>query len=452
MKLNLLKYSVFLGMVILGFSSCEKYLDAKPSASLAVPVTIADFQSMLDQYTTLNENDPCSGEISAGDTYLTDADFLNRAETEQRMYTWRNSNVYVPADNEWAASYRQAYYANSVIEGMLKIEVSDRNRAQWNDVTGQAYFIRAKAHSQVLGLFALALGDNNGSTEGIVLKLNTNFNEVSSRSNLIDSYMQVIADLKKAVLLLPVSSKHVVRPSRPAAFGLLARTYLFMRDYPNAYLYADSCLQLKNTLIDYNTLNPTATYPLAQFNGEVIHASKMRILAALNNTRAKIVSELYNSFEENDLRKTIFFRNNNNGTFAFKGSYDGSAAPFSGIATDEVVLIRSESQCRMGQVGASMADLNALLKKRYKTGTFSEYVNVSQAGLLRTILNERKKELLLRGLRWMDIKRQNIEGAGISLLRSINGSIYSLPANSKRFAMPIPEEVIQSSNVTQNLY
>ena len=68
------------------------------------------------------------------------------------------------------------------------------------------------------------------------------------------------------------------------------------------------------------------------------------------------------------------------------------------------------------------------------------------------VLLERRKELTLRGLRLSDIKRLNKEGRGITLTRIVNGVAYTLPANSARFANPIPENIIEISGMEQNRY
>lgn len=54
----------------------------------------------------------------------------------------------------------------------------------------------------------------------------------------------------------------------------------------------------------------------------------------------------------------------------FKRGYSGTILPFTGIATDEVWLIRAEALAKTGQWQAAMADLNTLLQKRWRTGTF----------------------------------------------------------------------------------
>ena len=68
------------------------------------------------------------------------------------------------------------------------------------------------------------------------------------------------------------------------------------------------------------------------------------------------------------------------------------------------------------------------------------------------MLTERRKELLFRGVRWVDVKRLNKEGYGISLQRTIDGQTYRLGPNSLRFALPIPEDVIAMSGMPQNSY
>jgi hypothetical protein len=239
---------------------------------------------------------------------------------------------------------------------------------------------------------------------------------------------------------------------------MIARTYLSMRQYDSAGKYANLCLQLKNSLLDYNNsppLDPNISFPfgnnLLQYNNpEIIYECRMSVPPMLNAIRAKIDSELYQSYAVDDLRKFVFFKDNGDGTHSFKGSYEGNANLFTGIAVDEVYLVRAECYARTGNLSAAMNDLNTLLLKRWKTGTFIPLSATSLSDALKKILDERRKELVMRGLRWIDIKRLNKEGANISLSRLINGQLITLPPNDLRYALAIPEDIIRLSGMPQN--
>ena len=98
-----------------------------------------------------------------------------------------------------------------------------------------------------------------------------------------------------------------------------------------------------------------------------------------------------------------------------------------------------------------MNDLNALLKKRYLTGTYIDRTASSANDALVQILTERKKELAFRGLRWMDLRRLNREPQfATTLTRVINGQTYTLQPNSIRYALPIPDDEIALSGLQQN--
>jgi tetratricopeptide (TPR) repeat protein len=282
---------------------------------------------------------------------------------------------------------------------------------------------------------------------GIPLRLNSDFNEPSVRASVQAVYDKIIGDLEQAIRLLPVAPEHVMRPSRPAAYALLSRTYLAMREYDKAGKYADSCLQLKNTLIDYNTLNSSANFPISMFNSEVIAHHSLSTSSLFGKT---MDSSLYRSYAANDLRKTIFFRSNGDGSYAFKGSYYGSAILFSGLATDEMYLTRAECFARAGNTTAALNDLNALLVKRYKSGTFVPVTAVDSQDALNKILIERRKELVHRNLRWMDVKRLNKEGANITIRRMINNKLYELPPNDPRYALPLPGYIVSITGMPQN--
>jgi tetratricopeptide (TPR) repeat protein len=276
------------------------------------------------------------------------------------------------------------------------------------------------------------------------------------RSTVKETYDQIISDLKTAAELLPDKVLFPTRPNKAAAYGALARTYLSMRDYANAAQYADSCLKRYSVLIDFNSLIPVPSPPFKRFNSETIFYNHAFGNSALSNTRAKIDSNLISSYDVNDLRKTVYFQPNTgtlSGTYGFRGSYDGEYliySTFDGITTDEVLLIRAESLARLGNKDAALADLNALLSKRYKNGTFVQITATDAVDAKNKILAERRKELVYRGLRWSDIKRLNLEGANITLTRIVNGSTYTLPPNDLRTVMLIPLEVISLSGMTQN--
>ncbi|MDT3401255.1 RagB/SusD family nutrient uptake outer membrane protein [Mucilaginibacter terrae] len=432
--------------------SCSKYLDEKSDKKLVVPVTLADFQALLDNHTQNVNREPADGEISADDYYLTDASFNSlTTEGHKRTYTWQKDYL-IDGTNYWMYSYFTVYSANSVLEGTENIVRDPANREEWGSVTGHAYFLRAKSFLNLANIWVNAYdGQSPGENQGLPLRLNSDFNERSVRSTIHQTYAQILSDLKMAATLLPITPKYFTRPGKPAAFALLARTYLYMGNYQEAAVYADSCLQMTATrLIDFNSLSASANFPISQNNVETILYSVTGTPAPISQSRALIVPELYNQYENNDLRKSIYFRNNNNGTFSFKGNYSGSGTIFGGIVNDEVYLMRAEANARLGNVSQAMNDLNTLMIKRWRTGTFVPFTANNSEDAVKIILRERRKELLMRTLRWPDLKRLNKSGAGISLSRTVNGTTYTLPPNDLRYALPIPEDVIQLSGMPQN--
>jgi len=76
--------------------------------------------------------------------------------------------------------------------------------------------------------------------------------------------------------------------------------------------------------------------------------------------------------------------------------------------------------------------------------------SASTQGVLQLIIEERKKELVFRGLRFTDLRRLNKEDAGITLNRIVNGREYKLLPNSLRYTLPIPDDAIAGSQIVQN--
>lgn len=439
----------FLATVVLLLTGCESFLNVKPNQKLATPASVEDLQALLNYSSFLNTRDPAAGEVSADNYYLT-PDSWNGLfyESDRRMYIWEDDFLFPEFPNDWSNTYRTVYFANTALEQLGKMDPAHH---EFDNVKGQALFFRAKAFLQAAGIWCEAYDENANTTQGIPLKLNTDFNEVSARSSLRDTYDRIIEDLLQASELLPVASMHPMRPSKAAAFGLLANAYLSMGNFAESRRNADSCLSLKAGLLDFNVLDRSANFPIPQSNIEVIFESSTPPPSALSAYAAKIDTVLYDSYGERDLRKLIFFNENVDGSHAFKGSFTGGPSLFTGITVGEVYLIRAECAARLGDAEGALADLNTLLNARYDETYFEPLDEQALTnGVLQTVLLERRKELLMRGLRWMDLKRLNKEGFNIEIRRNLGGDRYVLPPNDSRYALPIPEDVIDISGMSQN--
>lgn len=445
-----IKYPIYWAMLLL-LMACENFLDEKPDQKLAIPATLADLQALLNEHDLMNHQVPNLGEISSGNFYLTDTDWESLPLEERNIYTWNRSNLFPPEFNDWYLNFAPVYVANTVLETMPSISRDATNSRNWDSVKGQALYYRAHHFLQAANVWAPAYDAATARTDlGIPLRLSSDFNIRSTRASVDETYARILQDLKEAAKLLPPTTLHPIRPYKASAYALLARTYLSMRQYEQAALYADSTLQLQPALLDYNTLDLSASYPFPRFNPEVITEhfawGATRILW---EDRAKVAPALYASYAEDDLRKDAFFQDNGDGSFTFKGSY-GHDSPFAGPATDEMYLTRAEGYARTGKVQDAMRDLNTLLKKRWKSGTFVPFETGNEQEAVALILQERRKQLLQRSLWWMDIKRLNKEGANITLTRTVQGQTYTLAPNDLRYALPIPEDVIAISGMPQN--
>ncbi len=447
---SVFRVAIIIGVIFFPLSGCKKFLDKKSDSTLAIPNTLKDLQALIDNFGSINGRDLLSGEVSSDDYYLTEQDWMAMPKQgDKRMYAWMNDYLFDYKPNDWSQGFTLVYFANTVLEKIANVNRDNSNAAEWDNVKGQALFLKAKAYLQLAAVFCLAYDPaTSGADLGLPLRNTTDFNEPSVRASLSDTYDKITSDLQTAVQLLPEHPLHVMRASKTAAYGLLARTYLFMRKYNDALKYAELCLKIKNDLLDYSTLSVSKTYPLPQFNSEVIYSSMAPPPRPISIVKAKIVSGLYSSYDSNDLRRQLFFRPNPDGSVGFRGSYNGNPALFCGPATDEMLLMHAECSARNEDLITAGKDMEELLKKRITGYTGPHFADKKEA--LQFILTERRKELLMRGLRWMDIKRLNKEGANIMLQRTIGAARYSLPPNDPRFALPIPEDVIAISSMKQN--
>lgn len=431
------------------FSSCEKYLSEKSSAKIATPATLEDVQLLLKDYTRLNGTYPNAAEIASDNFFVNTQDVNSVIERERTTYLWQEYENLGPY---WTSPYRAIFTANIIMETVNTVDQGDD--LQKKNYYAQAQFWRAFHHYTLATLFCKPyIKESADSDLGIPLKITSDINIVPQRSTVKETYEFIINEIVDAIPYLDNNLNEKNHPTKAASYGTLARIYLAMNDYSNAELYADSCLQLYSTLMDYNDINTSANIPFLVRNQEVILDVQASVANLLHRNRGRVDSTLLKSYNDNDLRVPAFFTLNTDGTRGFKGHYSGSssAIQFVGIATDELYLIKAECSARLGKTEVALKYLNLLLSKRMRKNTFTEIVESNQDKLLHIILSERRKELIARGLRWTDLRRLNQDDNYKTILKRTYGSeTIELHPASDRYVFKIVKESVEYSGIIQN--
>jgi starch-binding outer membrane protein, SusD/RagB family len=433
--------------------SCKKYLATKPDQRLSTPDKLTDLQALLD-----NQNfyrfSVVSLQDGADEYYLPYSTFLTFLSYLQGIHVW---NPQVNNELDWSNQYALILICNTVLERIDKVN-EDGNIAR-NEVKGAALFKRAFSYYRLAQVYASAYNASSANTElGIVLRDDVDFNIPSKRATLQQTYDRIVADLENAANLLPSVVVANTRPNKAAAFGLLARVYLQMGLYQKAKLAADASLTEYSVLVDFNDPTEVKSISTLPFiNAGLKHKEILYYCADGSsmsaNSSARFDSTVYATYNVNDMRRSVYFAvDATNNSKRFRGSYIGSStSQFVGVATDEIYLIRAESNARLNNVNDVIQDLTALLSKRYKNGTAPTLNPASVVEALDMVLMERRKELVLRGLRWSDVRRYNkLDGSSITLKRDLNGTVYTLPPNDMRYALLLPRVVMSFTNMPQN--
>ncbi|MCY1529459.1 Starch-binding associating with outer membrane [compost metagenome] len=304
--------------------------------------------------------------------------------------------------------------------------------------------------------------DKNTATNDLGLPLRTTSDVniiVRSRATLKETYEFAISDLITAMNLLSDKQAFFQRPTKDAARGYLAKIYLNMGEFQLAYNEVNEILKTHYTLLDFNNTminyNSTYRFPANGIgNPEILFYARSsfddNVLPRIGSLGI-IPPEFYDQYNEKDLRKKAFFVTRN-GYPRFIGCYTGTLYSFSGIATNELFLIRAECAARLGKAQEALDDLNLLLKNRYVTGNYSDYTLANVADVLGLVLVERRKELpFTANIRGEDLRRLNKDPKYHTIIkRIVNGQEISIMPNDSRYTFPIPDNEIQMSGIPQN--
>ncbi len=440
--------------------SCNKFLDLKPSENTRHIDTFQDVEYLLNyQAVTLNNHNTLL-EVGSDDFIIDPTIYLSRAEVYQKLYIW-DLDAYL-ANNillqTWTENYSTILYANLALESLDGIKDADEGLK--SSLIGEALFLRSSRFYQLLQIYSPPYHFNDADHPfGIPIRLNTNVEIGTNRSSIKASYKQVIDDLLLAIERLPEKTNNLVTPTKSAARALLARIYLIIGDDENALLQANNFLEYSNELMDFNSMDIQKNFPFPIDNKEVVYFGiGINFSDLLSPNVAEISESLLNLYHKNDLRKTAFFVDRGNGRFRFKGNYaERGITMYAGYSNNEIYLIKSEALIRLGEINEGMKTLNHLLVNRYDRKTFKPWHATDNFEALKIVLEERRKELPFRGIRWTDLRRLNRDPRfAITLERKFigkDGQVLRaiLPPNDLTYTYLIPNKVIDfNPKIIQN--
>jgi hypothetical protein len=341
----------------------------------------------------------------------------------------------------WLPAYQRVYHANSLLEGIAgSTAISEGVKKQ---IEGEARFVRALHYFYLVNLF----GD-------VPLVVNTDYGEnaVKERSAVSRVYEQMVTDLQEAERLLPANyvSAGRVRPNKWAAAALLARVYLYLKDWANAEAQANMVLgsgvySLVPTASIGNIFQSSSNETIWQLMKESSNTSEGSSFIPANTSLIPflaLTNYVLNSFEAGDLRKQNWTgKNTVNGQdyhYPYKYKVRSSATVSENLIVlrlAEVYLIRAEAKAMQNNITGAQDDLNRI---RNRAGLGNRTASTANA-LLTAIEKERQVEFFAEwGHRWLDLKRL---GRADAVLGSEKGSVWQ----STDALFPIPQTEIEKN-------
>ena len=451
MKLTYIKWSFVLAAAATLFS-CKRYVDIpaapsqlSPDAAYATDASATGAAlAMYSYYLTTNSIsyfNTC-GSLAADDLQYTGT---TTAVTEfsASQVTTANSNL---VNYLWTYPYSVVREANQVIIGVNKS--TGVTAATKSQLTGEAKFFRAFYLFNMVNYFGpVPLPLNDVELDNALLP----------RSDTATVYAQIIADLKDAETLLPgaYATTFRARANKYAAAALLARAYLYKKDYVNAEAEATKVIGATDvsyslpldSLAFVNTspeiiLQFATLYGFSQFGGYYRTSSAT---AAPSYTLNPVIA---NAFEAGDTRRRDWVDSVTVGsTKYYKIRKYKLVTATAGNEYDVILrlaeqyLIRAEARAQQNNNSCAQADINAI---RTRAG-LGNTPATTQAALLAAIAQERKVELFGEmSHRWFDLKRT---GQAHNVLSAISGK--QPWAGDYQLLYPIPLAEIQADPVLQ---
>lgn len=350
----------------------------------------------------------------------------------------------------WNAGYSTIYQANAVIEGLAKSKgVTPETKSQ---LEGEARVMRAFTHFYLVNLF--------GEVPHVTT---TDYrqNSTASRDAITKVYDGIVNDLTISQLLLADNylTTGRIRPNKAVATALLARVYLYHREWQKAESEATKVITNSSYSLLSN-LNNVFLANSAESIWQMIPVSSGSNTAEGNRfaytsgipAYAEMSPSLVSSFEPGDGRRTAWITQYTLSGHLYSNPFKykvRSATTITEYYTvfrlAEQYLIRAEARTMQNKLTEAISDVDAIRSRAAIPLIQITNPSISKDNLLLAIEQERKIELFCEwGHRWLDLKRTGRVEIVMQANKGANWKSYGI-------LYPIPlTEILNNSKFTQN--
>lgn len=464
MKTIKVKYILFFGLCVFCMS-CKKELNLKPINTITEEVTYQNVDDLEKGLVGCYAFTSITNKIYIGSLISDELriSFENRGQGQDAFKLQYSANSSEPTSG-YSASYslldavnRLFVYANTITT-----KTSDEEKRR-QKVLASLYALRGVAYYELLIRYSPSNYDRAALCVPITLSVNVNV--PVARSTVGAVIDQIESDFNTARTLgangvMQATASDPTTLSIGAIAGYQARLALIKKDWNAVISFATEAITVSGRSISdrlsyadiwndvsdieniwkfRNTARPQLLWRDA--NGDVFFEPSRKLKAQFNSDNA------------NDIRFTTFFGPTADDTSTIK-KYPGSTQfgpqvnDLKVLRVSELILSRAEAYAELNQLTNAANDLNSIRRNRISGYTDVSFTTKDDA--INNIINERFKELCFEGCRFFDLKRRQLP---IDRFDSdVQSSVWkSLPANSFRWALPIPfSELLANPLAVQN--
>lgn len=444
---------VVMAMALL--AACDDFIDTVPKGKV-IPTTMDDFKSMIIDVTASSVAYPTAN-ICSDDVFNNN---LNGNTSNGKAYYWME-DFYKEneKDPSWNTPYEQMYKMNVVVQYVMGS--TEGTPEEKEAILAEAKCWRAYYNWYMQSLYAPAYQAATAATDlSVPLVQVPDLEAKHVRATMEQITNAIWADLEGAEILLPETASNGYRPNKAAVYALKARVYFYMCEYDKAAEQAKLALAENNTLNDMRTWSfINEEMPFVGINNKPINyrESPEKIWFQETGFNSLLTSycisdDLQSMYQAGDLRFKFWFTNRDRrGNVWEDGRYRYLQELDYSFTVPEMMLIEAEALARKKDTKA-LDILNNLRVMRFSEDDYTPLKEGDGPDLLSIVLSERRRELALSGLRWLDMKRLSKEGIYTkTLTRTLDGVDYKLEPDSKLYVFPIPLQVISlNSNIIPN--